>query len=85
MEEKKVNKKQMVGIVVSDKMNKTIVVSVEQLKQHPIYKKYIRRNVRFKAHDEKELAKVGDKVRIIECRPISKEKSFRLAEIINKS
>lgn len=83
--EKKVNKKTLVGSVVSDKMDKTIVVLVERLKQHSIYKKYLRRSKKFKVHDEKNLAKNGDKVKIIECRPISKHKSFRLLEVQEKA
>lgn len=73
-----------VGKVVSDKMDKTIVVEVEYLKKHRLYKKSIRRHSRFKAHDEDNSAKVGDLVRIEESRPYSREKHFKLAEIIKK-
>ena len=83
--EKKVDKKALVGTVVSDKMNKTLVVLVERKIQHPIYKKYIRVSKKFKAHDEKSTAKEGDTVKIISCRPISKDKSFRLLEILKKA
>ncbi len=76
--EKKIVKKILMGIVVSDTMDKTIVVKVEQLKPHPRYRKFIRRSRRFKAHDETNSAKVGDRVKIIECRPLSKDKNFRL-------
>ncbi len=76
--EKKTVKKVLVGTVVSDTMDKTIVVKVEQLKPHPRYRKFIRRSRRFKAHDETNSAKVGDRVKIIECRPLSKDKHFRL-------
>ncbi|MDH4127691.1 MAG: 30S ribosomal protein S17 [Spirochaetota bacterium] len=83
--EKKVSKKTLVGRVISDKMDKTIVVLVERKIQHPIYKKYVRVSKKFKAHDEKNLANEGDEVKIISCRPLSKDKSFRLLEIIKKS
>jgi small subunit ribosomal protein S17 len=73
-----------VGKVISDKMDKTIVVEVEYLKKHRIYKKAIRRHTKFKAHDENNEAKVGDVVRIEESRPYSKEKHFRLIEIVKK-
>ncbi|MEI7555465.1 MAG: 30S ribosomal protein S17 [Chloroflexota bacterium] len=73
-----------VGKVVSTKMDKTIVVEVEYLKKHKLYKKAIRRHTKFKAHDEENTAKLGDVVRIEECRPISKEKRFTLVEIIER-
>lgn len=76
-------KQPIVGTVVSDKMQKTIVVRVERTKQHRLYKKYIRRSKRFKAHDERNESKIGDSVKIIQCRPLSKEKSFRLLEILS--
>ena len=78
------NRLQKVGTVVSDKMNKTIVVEVEYLKKHRLYKKSIRRSTRFKAHDEENTCKVGDVVRIEESRPISKDKSWRLVEIVKR-
>lgn len=71
------------GIVVSDKMDKTIVVRVERITRHPLYKKTIRKHKKFKVHDEKNSAKTGNSVRIIETRPLSKEKRWRLVEIIN--
>lgn len=71
-------KKQLIGTVVSDKMKKTVVVKVERLKEHPKYKKRYKVHKRYKAHDEKEECKVGDKVIIEECRPISKEKRWRV-------
>ncbi len=76
--------KTRVGRVVSNKMEKTVVVSVETLRHHPLYKKTIRRVVKFKAHDEKNECMPGDTVRIIETRPLSKEKRWRVAEIITK-
>ena len=72
------------GVVVSDKMDKTIVVRVERLKVHPLYKKAMRRHKKFKAHDENNTAKKGDKVKIIEARPYSKEKRFALLELIKE-
>ncbi len=73
-----------VGRVVSNKMDKTVVVTVETLRHHPLYKKTIRRAVRYKAHDEKNECGLGDTVKIIETRPLSKEKRWRVAEIITK-
>ena len=66
------------GVVVSDKMDKTVVVSVERRVMHPIYKKFIRRSKKYHAHDEDNQVKVGDVVRIEECRPLSKTKSWRV-------
>jgi len=73
-----------VGRVVSDKMDKTVVVAVETPKRHPLYKKTIRRVVKYKAHDEKNECGVGDIVRIEETRPLSKQKRWRVAEMITK-
>jgi small subunit ribosomal protein S17 len=70
------------GVVVSDAMDKTIVVKVEAIRSHPRYKKVIRRSVKFHAHDEQNAAHVGDIVRIVETRPLSKTKNWRLAEIV---
>lgn len=78
-------RKQRTGVVVSDKMDKTIVVKVERIVQHPMYKKRIKRSVKFKAHDEMNEANIGDKVRIMETRPLSKDKRWRLVEIIDKA
>ena len=77
-------KKIKTGVVVSDKMKKTIVVKVERLTKDPLYKKIIRRYKKFKAHDEDNSAKIGDMVRIIEARPLSKDKRWRLLEIVKK-
>lgn len=82
--EKKVNRQVLSGKVVSDKMDKTIVVEVEYLKKHRLYKKAMRRHARFKAHDENNECKTGDQVRIEESRPYSKEKTWRLLEIVQK-
>ena len=81
----KSGKKEFVGIVRSDKMDKTIVVSVQTLALHPLYKKYVTRMKKVKAHDEKNEAKAGDRVRVIECRPISREKCWKLAEILERA
>jgi len=78
-------RKELVGRVVSDKMDKTIVVSVETYNRHPLYNKRIRYTKKYKAHDEHNEAKEGDLVRIMETRPLSKEKRWRLVEIIEKS
>jgi len=70
------------GKVVSNKMDKTVVVAVETLRRHPLYKKTIKNTARFKVHDENNACKIGDVVKIIETRPLSKEKHWRVAEII---
>ncbi|TCW61052.1 30S ribosomal protein S17 [Treponema sp. J25] len=85
MVEKKTGKKEFVGIVTSDKMDKTIVVSIINRTLHPLYKKYVTRIKKVKAHDEHNEAKVGDRVRVMECRPISKEKCWKLVEIIERA
>ncbi|MDP8260171.1 MAG: 30S ribosomal protein S17 [Candidatus Gygaella obscura] len=82
---KKTNRKVRSGKVISNKMHKTIVVRVEDSTQHPKYKKIIKRFNKFKAHDEKNIANIGDLVVIEECRPVSKDKYFRLREIIKKN
>jgi small subunit ribosomal protein S17 len=78
-------RKTKVGRVVSDKMDKTIVVSVERLSRHPIYKRVIRLTTRFKAHDEANEARIGDTVRIVESRPLSATKRWRLDEILQRA
>lgn len=75
-------RKQLTGMVSSDKMDKTIVVKVMSLSKHAMYKKVIKRHTSFKVHDEKNIAKIGDTVRIIETRPLSKEKRWRLLEVV---
>jgi small subunit ribosomal protein S17 len=71
------------GLVVSNKMAKTIVVAVETRKVHPLYKKAVRRTKKYKAHDENSACKIGDKVRIVETRPLSREKRWRVTEIVS--
>ncbi len=78
-------RKTRVGKVVSDKMNKTIVVAIEDNVKHPVYGKVIKRTVKFKAHDENNECGIGDKVMIMETRPLSKEKRWRLIQIIEKA
>jgi len=72
------------GQVVSDKMDKTVVVAVETLRRHPLYKKTMKRTVRYKAHDENNECRQGDIVRIIETRPLSRQKRWRVAEIVTR-
>jgi small subunit ribosomal protein S17 len=78
-------RKDKVGRVVSDKMDKTIVVSVERLSRHPLYKRVVRLTTKFKAHDERNEAHIGDTVRIVESRPLSATKRWRLAEIVQRA
>lgn len=73
------------GVVVSDKMDKTIVVEVSAVKPHPLYKKVVRRSSRLKAHDESNEARTGDKVLVQECRPLSKDKSWRLIKVLERA
>ena len=85
MNEERNLRKTRVGIVVSDKMDKAVVVKVEDRVQHPLYKKIIKRTVRFKAHDENNECGIGDRVEIMETRPLSKDKHWRVSEIIEKA
>ena len=78
-------RKVRVGKVVSDKMDKTIVVAIEYSKKHPLYKKVLKKTYKLKAHDENNECNIGDKVRVMETRPISKEKRWRLVEIVEKA
>ena len=78
-------KKTLIGIVISDKMDKTVTVLVERLTQHSTYKKFIRKRKKFKAHDERNTCRIGDKVLIVESRPLSKDKHWRVREIIEKA
>ncbi|MGA9174657.1 MAG: 30S ribosomal protein S17 [Thermoactinomyces sp.] len=85
MNERTTRRKVRVGKVVSDKMDKTIVVAVETYKKHPLYGKRVKYTKKFKAHDAENQAKVGDMVRIMETRPLSKDKRWRLVEIVEKA
>jgi len=78
-------RKTRVGTVVSDKMDKTVVVSIQDSVRHPLYKKIIKRTMKLKAHDEQNACGIGDKVSIMETRPISKDKRWRLVEILEKA
>jgi small subunit ribosomal protein S17 len=77
--------KTLTGVVFSDKMDKTVIVMVNRLVLHPVYKKYIRKRTKVKAHDEKNDCHVGDKVLLIETRPLSKEKHWRVKEILERA
>jgi small subunit ribosomal protein S17 len=78
-------RKTRVGIVTSDKMDKTVVVTIQDRVKHPLYNKIVDRSVKYKAHDENNECGVGDKVEIMECRPLSKDKNWRVVEIIEKA
>ena len=78
-------RKTRVGIVTSDKMDKTVVVSVKDRVQHPLYKKIIERTYKLKAHDEENVCAIGDVVKVMETRPLSKDKRWRLVEIVEKA
>jgi small subunit ribosomal protein S17 len=77
-------RREWVGNVISDKMNKTVVVAVDRFVPHPFYRKFMRRVTKLKAHDEQNLSKVGDRVKLIETRPISKEKHWRVVQILER-
>ena len=77
------NRKTQIGIVVSDKMDKTVVVKVDRMIKHPVYSKYIRRTAKYKAHDELNNCKIGDRVIIVESRPLSKDKCWKVRQIIS--
>lgn len=85
MEERTTNRKTRVGTVVSDRMNKTVVVSVERLVKHPKYGKYMRRRNKFKAHDEENQCRIGDRVLIEESRPLSKTKHWVVVKILERA
>ncbi|NOQ97997.1 MAG: 30S ribosomal protein S17 [Calditrichae bacterium] len=78
------NRKVRVGVVVSDKMEKTAVIAVERLVKHPVYKKFIKRTSKFKAHDAQNECQIGDLVKIMETRPLSKTKRWRVVEVLEK-
>ncbi len=85
MSENRNQRKTRVGLVTSNKMDKTIVVAITEHVKHPLYKKFIKRTVKFKAHDENNDCNIGDRVQIMETRPLSKDKRWRLVEIIEKA
>lgn len=84
MTEDRNSRKTRVGLVVSDKMDKTVVVTVEDMVKHPLYGKTVKKSKKFKAHDENNECQTGDKVRIMETRPLSKDKRWRVVNIIEK-
>lgn len=79
------NQKTRIGVVVSNKMDKTAVVTVDRRVQHPKYKKFLTRRERYKVHDEGNQCRVGDRVLIAECRPLSRDKRWRLSQVLNKA
>lgn len=85
MEEKRNLRKTRTGIVVSDKMDKTVVVAIKERVKHPLYGKIVNRTKKFKVHDETNQCSVGDKVRVMETRPLSKDKHWRVIEIVEKA
>ena len=85
MEAQRKERKERIGFVVSNKMDKTVTVAIERRKQHPMYKRVIKRSKKYKAHDENNECNEGDKVRIVETRPLSKTKRWRVTEILEKA
>lgn len=85
MSEERNLRKEIIGTVTSDKMDKTVVVSVETSVKHPIYKKIVKRTYKLKAHDENNECHIGDKVKVMETRPLSKDKRWRVVEIVKKA
>lgn len=85
MEAERKERKERIGFVVSNKMDKTVTVTIERRKQHPMYKRVIKRSKKYKAHDEINECNEGDKVRIVETRPLSKTKRWRVVEILEKA
>ncbi len=85
MENIKKNKRELIGLIVSDKMDKSVVVQIERFVQHRVYKKFMKRYKKYHAHDEKNECRIGDIVKIIETRPLSKLKRFRVNEIVKKA
>jgi small subunit ribosomal protein S17 len=85
MDERRGRRKVFTGTVVSDRMEKTVVVSVERFFRHPAYNKLLRRRTKVKAHDEERRCRVGDKVKIMETRPLSRDKRWRIVEVVQKA
>jgi len=85
MSEQKVIKRTLTGKVISDKMDKTITIKVERQVKHPLYGKFIKRSTKVHAHDETNECKMGDTVTVVECRPLSKSKSWQLIEVVEKA
>ena len=85
MSEQRNNRKTRIGMVVSDKMDKTVVVAIKDNVKHPLYKKVIKKTYKLKAHDENNECGIGDKIKVMETRPLSKDKRWRLVEILEKA
>ena len=85
MENIQKNKRELIGLIVSDKMNKSVVVRIERFVQHKVYKKFMKRYKKYHAHDEKNECSIGDIVKITDTRPLSKLKRFRVCEIVKKA
>ncbi len=85
MAERAARKATKIGIVTSDKMDKTVIVAVDRFVRHPLYKKIVRRTSKFMAHDEKNQCRVGDRVRIVETRPLSRHKRWRVIEVLARA
>jgi len=85
MTEERNRRKLRVGVVVSDRMQKTVVVSIERLVKHPVYGRYVRRRTKFKVHDEQNTCKIGDVIRFMETRPMSKDKRWRFVEVVDRA
>lgn len=85
MSERMARRATKIGIVTSDKMDKTVVVAVDRFVRHPLYKKIVRRTSKFMAHDEKNQCRVGDRVRIVETRPLSRHKRWRVVEVLARA
>ena len=85
VQNEKKSKLELQGVVVSDKMDKTIVIEIMMRKLHPLYKKYVTRSKKVKAHDEKNEAHIGDTVKVEECRPLSRDKRWRLTQIVERA
>ena len=81
----KKSNKVLKGVVVSDKMDKTVVVSIVELVRHPLYGKAVKKTVKYKAHDEENTCKIGDRVKIMETRPLSKDKRWRIVEVVERA
>ena len=84
-QQQQIKQRERQGVVVSDKMDKTVVVQVTAVKPHPLYKKVVRRTSRLKAHDEQNEARVGDTVLVRECRPLSRDKTWRLIKVLERA
>jgi len=85
MSEERNDRKTRIGMVISNKMDKTVVIAIKENVTHPLYKKVVKRTIKFKVHDEKNECGVGDRIKVMETRPLSREKRWRLVEIVEKA